>query len=443
MTSCASTPSGPRLSRVRVYRLLDRAGADPAEPDESWTSIGSEESLSDHASATQSIEVRIDRLSSDGDGVGRASDGLTVFVPFSAPGDRLRVRIVERRRRFLRGEIDEILSRGPLRVEPRCGAFGRCGGCAWQHIDYAAQLEAKRTILGDALRRIGGHRLESPPDVMASPAPYGYRSRARVLSRAADVGYRAPRSHALCAVTQCPVLAPSLESSLARVSAASPHDGKLREWEIAIGTDARARIHEIGAEPAADPADELALDVAGDRISLSPGAFAQVNALLRDALHARVVERAGEGGRLLELYAGAGFFTLALSRRFASVEAVESSPVSGPDLVRNLARAGRSNVTVLHSRVEAVVPRQVRSDPDVVVLDPPRSGLPEIVTTDLARLAARRIVYVSCDPATLARDTARLVASGYALTHVEGFDLFPQTPHVEALAVLERRVPGS
>lgn len=367
---------------------------------------------------------------------------MTVFVPFSAPGDRLRVRIVERRRRFMRGEIEEILSPGPSRVEPRCSAFGRCGGCAWQHIEYSAQLEAKRAILGDALRRIGGHRLDRPPDVMASPDAYGYRSRARVLSRDGEVGFRAPRSHALCAVAQCPVLDPAVESSLDRVARTSPRDGRLREWEISIGTDGSARIHELADEPLRPLGDELALEVAGDRIALSPGAFAQVNALLRDALHARVVERAGEGERLLELYAGAGFFTLALSRRFAFVEAVESSPISGPDLERNLSRAGRSNVSLLRARVEAVVPRHVRGDPDVVVVDPPRTGLPEAVTTGLVELAAARIVYVSCDPATLARDTARLVAAGYALSAVEGFDLFPQTPHVEAVAVLERRASG-
>lgn len=388
------------------------------------------------------IELTIDRLASGGEGVGRASDGMTVFVPYAAPGDRLRVRVVERRRRFLRGEIDEILSPGPTRAEPRCSAFGRCGGCAWQHVDYATQLASKRAILGDAMRRIGGHALPEHPDVMPSPDAYRYRSRARVLTLDGGVGFRAPRSHAFCAVAECPVLAPTLEASLDRLRAESPRDGAVREWELSIGTDEIARIHPNAAEPGSDfadaLADDLALEIAGDRISLSPGAFAQVNALLRDALHARVVEWAGGGERLLELHAGAGFFTLALSRRFARVEAVESSPISSADLERNLLRAGRSNVRVIRARAESAVPRHVTGAPDVVVLDPPRTGLPEELTSGLAGLAARRIVYVSCDPATLARDTARLVDAGYALTHVEGFDLFPQTPHVEALAVLDR-----
>jgi len=368
---------------------------------------------------------------------------MTAFVPYAAPGDHLRVRVVERRRRFLRGEIEQILSRGPTRIEPRCSAFGRCGGCAWQHLDYATQVEAKRAILGDALRRIGGHHLAQNPGVMASPESYAYRSRARVLTLDGAVGFRAPRSHAFCAAPECPVLAPGLEAALDRLRAESIRDGETREWEMSIGVDEVARIHPLSAEPASAVADDLALEIAGDRISLSPGAFAQVNALLRDALHAGVVEHAGAGERLLELHAGAGFFTLALSRRFTRVEAVESSPISSADLERNLARASRSNVKVIRARVESAVPHHVTAGPDVVVLDPPRTGLPEAVTDDLAALAARRIVYVSCDPATLARDTARLVAAGYALIHVEGFDLFPQTPHVEALAVLERDDRGN
>ena len=378
------------------------------------------------------IELRIDSLAAGGDGVGRADDGRVVFVPFAAPGDRVRVRIVEERARHARGEIDALLEPGAARAEPRCPVFGDCGGCAWQHVRYEAQIEAKRAIIRDALARIGG--LRALPDLAftASPQPYAYRSRARVLAAAGRVGFRRRRSHEVCAVSGCPLLAPALDRALGALAADPP--GADGEWELALGEGGAVRCAALAAPR---PADRLALQAGADRLEVSAGVFVQANALLLGALAEAVLAAMGEGGEALELFAGAGFFTLGLARRFARVVAVEADPAAARDLVRNA--AGR-HVRVIEARVEAWLEAGGAAGlaPDAVLLDPPRGGLGRTAAERLAALAARRIAHLSCDPATLARDLAVLAGRGWSLTRLRGFDLFPQTPHVEVLAVLER-----
>ncbi|HSJ96864.1 MAG TPA: TRAM domain-containing protein, partial [Myxococcota bacterium] len=179
------------------------------------------------------VELTIESLAAGGDGVGRAPDGRVVFVPLAAPGDRVRVRLVEEKARFARGEIEALLVPGPERVEPRCPVFGICGGCAWQHLDYEAQVRAKRERLRDALARIAGLAELPPLAFTPSPAPYGYRGRARVRVERGGVGFRRRRSHALCAVTGCPLLAPPLDAALAALAAAPPRPAG--EWELALG----------------------------------------------------------------------------------------------------------------------------------------------------------------------------------------------------------------
>ena len=381
------------------------------------------------------LEVTIESLAAGGDGVGHDASGRVVFVPFAAPGDCLRVQLVEEQARFARGEIDAVLAPGEARVAPRCPVFGSCGGCAWQHIDYAAQLEAKRAMLRDALERIGG--IEAPPiEVVASPQPYGYRGRTRVLVEGDRVGFRKRRSHEVCAITACPLLAPPLDAALASLAAHPPaQDG---EWELALGSDGAVRSIALGAR--APAAERIAVRAAGEQIEVSGGVFVQANALLQDTLAQTVLDAAGQGAEALELFAGAGFFTLGLARRFARVAAVESDAAAAVDLSRNCAAAGLRHVRVIETPAEAVLGafRRHRLAPDVVVLDPPRGGIGQRASEWLARLPAHRIVHVSCDPATLARDLRVLTEKRWSLVRVVGFDLFPQTPHVEAVAVLVR-----
>ncbi len=380
------------------------------------------------------LEVRIDSLAGDGDGVARDASGRVIFVPFTAPGDRVRVRVVEARRRFARARVETLLEPGPSRTSPHCPVFGECGGCTWQHVDYATQVEAKRRILEEALQRVGGIRPPGGIGMVASPQPYAYRARARVRVEGGHVGYRRRRSHALCPVRGCPLLLPALDACLARLASHPP--AREGEWELAAGDDGSVRAAPLPSPPG--PSVELR--VRGETLQVSPGVFAQANGLLRETLVEAVCEAAGRGETLLELHAGAGFFTLSLARHWRRLVAVEADSAAVRDLRRNLAAAGLDHVEVRARPVETVLggPPPSRLAPEVVVLDPPRTGLPPGAARALANLGASRVVYVSCDPATLARDLAVLGAGGLAVRRVQGFDLFPQTPHVETLAVLER-----
>jgi 23S rRNA (uracil1939-C5)-methyltransferase len=365
--------------------------------------------------------------------VGRAPDGRVVFVPFTAPGDRVRVQVQERHARFVRARIDTLLEPGPARTDPLCPVFGSCGGCAWQHVAYSAQLEAKAKILADAFSRIGGLALPAPPQIVPAPRPYGYRSRARVLVQRGRVGFRRRRSSAVCATSRCPVLVPELDAKLSGL-AARP-GGRAGEWELAAGSGA-ARASRLPGRRGR----RVTLVVGPDRIGVSPGVFAQANADLLGPLAEAVTAAAGRGRLALELFAGAGFLTLGLARSFERVVALEGSVAAVRDLRANLRVAKVLNTEVHAERLESALRRGVFDDltPDVLVLDPPRVGLSSEAARSLAGLGSHRVVYLSCDPATLARDAALFVDRGYALRDVVGFDLLPQTFHVEALAVLER-----
>jgi 23S rRNA (uracil1939-C5)-methyltransferase len=382
------------------------------------------------------FEAEVERLAAGGEGVAHAPDGRVVFVAGTAPGDRVRVRVVEEHKSWLRGEVAALLAPGPGRVAPRCALFGRCGGCAWQHLDYGAQLAAKREILRDALVRIGGLELPGEIEVVPSP-PYAYRGRARVGVARGVVGFRRLRSHALEPAAACPVLVPALESALAALAAAPPaRDGEI---ELCAGDDGRVRAWGPGGLLHGEA--ELAIDAGPVRLRVSPGVFFQGNAALRGALLAAVLEAAGRGRRALDLCAGAGFFSFALAERFAEVLAVESSPPAVRDLRRNLAASGLRNVAPHCAPLESfLASAQAREfAPDAIVVDPPRVGLGAALARQLAAAAGgARLVYVSCAPDTLARDLAVLAAEGFRICAVRGFDLFPQTPHVEALALLER-----
>jgi tRNA/tmRNA/rRNA uracil-C5-methylase (TrmA/RlmC/RlmD family) len=356
-----------------------------------------------------------------------------VFAPFTAPGDRVRVRLRDERPRFARGDVKELLAPGAARTDPVCAVFGSCGGCAWQHVEYAAQLEAKRGIVEDALARIAALPLPAPLAIVPSPTPYAWRSRTRVRAEGGRVGYLRRHSHALQAVSRCPVLVPELDAALhALALEPPPADGEI---ELAVG-DGAPRTTPLSAGAAARRGPRLGMRAGCDRLEVSPGVFFQAHEGLREALHAAALESAGAGSLAADLFAGAGFFSLALARRFERVLAVEADPAAAADLRHNAAAAGCRNLEVIAAPVEQAV-EDVR-EAGLLLLDPPRTGLPRGVAEALARGAARRVVYVSCEPSTLARDLALFADRGFALTRVQAFDLFPQTPHVEVLARLER-----
>lgn len=394
------------------------------------------------------LTLDIERLANDGSGIAHAADGRIVFVPAAAPGDRVLVRVTESRRKLLRAEIIEILEPGPARVTPPCAVFGRCGGCSWQHIDYPAQVAAKAEILDNALRRIGNLVLPGPVTVMPSPEAYSYRGRARVLVHRHRPGYRRAASEEHVAVDDCPILAAPLREALQRLARSEPADG---EWELALGEADAAhpngvRVRQLnGAE---DESESLALRAGSQQIRIAAGGFAQANPLLFDALIDAVASAVGSGERLLELYAGAGFFTLTLAGQFRRILAVESDATAVANLDSVAEAAGITHIETRVADVESFLmpakpghskaPLAADFAPQVVFMDPPRAGLGAAVTARLCASGPERLVYLSCDPATFARDLGQLQEGGWRLQWVQGFDLFPQTPHVEALALMLR-----
>lgn len=388
--------------------------------------------------------VEIESLAAGGDGVGRLEDGRVVFVRLAAPGDRVRIQQAEVGSSFLRASAFELLEPGAARREPQCEVFGRCGGCAWQHVDREVQLEARRTILRDALARIA--KLDGLPTIecVASPDEYAYRGRARVVVQGGRVGLRRAREHEIEALHHCPVLRPELDRALDAL-ATRVEAGAVKDCEIELALDQDGSVLETPLPGSSGVGNERAkrtLAVGGERLQVTGGGFAQANPALFDAMYDGVSDAlaAAQAGTLIEFYAGSGFFTVGLARRFERVIAIEQNATACRDLEQNLARAGLDQVEVQCARVEDAIPLLAESAPDAVLLDPPRAGLAREAAMGIANLGAAHIAYLSCDPATLARDLALLCrdAGRYRLKSLTVYDVFPQTPHVEALAVLER-----
>jgi 23S rRNA (uracil1939-C5)-methyltransferase len=351
------------------------------------------------------LDLVIEKLAAGGSGIARAPGGLVVFVERAAPGDRVRARIVESRGSYARAEIAELLASGPDRREPPCALFGSCGGCAWLHLSDAAQLHACAQILRDALARIGKFTALPAIETLASPRRLAYRARARVVREHGRTGFRARRSHDVVDVERCAVLDPAAQQQLAalRAAAAPAGDVEIRGFgESVLG------------------------------LQVSPDAFFQANAALWADWQALVADACGRGAFAVELYAGVGFYTVRLLQAFARVIAVERG-VSVRDLRRNAHGAD-----VREESAERFARRSLPGlAPDVVLLNPPRGGATADVRTGVAAAAPARIVYVSCDPATQARDL-REWSTDYTIERIVLIDAMPQTAHVEALVSLRK-----
>lgn len=418
--------------------------------------------------------MTVERLAAGGDGVGRI-DGKVTFVPLTAPGDVVEVVRVEDRRSFSRARVRRVVRPSPDRVEPACPAFGACGGCSWQHVSYAAQLEAKRLIVADALRRIGGI---APPEVrrtLPSPDAYGYRHRARLhAGRVGDAvvfGFYRAGSTTLIPLRGCPVLHRSLDAALAALAlAGTRHPAELArcvearadaDWN---GAQVRLILRGAGGEPLEIPAGAaktirkhlggggvapLIGDDAEQPLRLGPGedalvttgeAFTQVNLAQNVRLVAAAIELAAPhpGEETLDLYCGLGNLSLPLSAAGARVLGVDLDAAAVHQAEANARRLRSTAVFAADDAAAAVraLARAGRRFP-LVVLNPPRTGGREAVE-NLAALAPERVVVVSCDPATLARDAAVLIAQGHRLHAVLPIDVFPQTAHVETVALFGR-----
>lgn len=428
------------------------------------------------------VRVVIQSLAHGGDAVGRLPDGRTVFVPYGCPGDELTVTVTEDHGRWTRGTIEAIDVASTDRVSPPCPYFGTCGGCQWQHIAYAAQAAAKRQSLLDALTRIGKVPAPDVADTITTPAEYGYRNKIE-LTAAADgsrsLGFLKAHSNELLPTDTCMLLpkrAARLPRSLAgalRFLSSRGAEGVLRAalrvsgtGEIAVdiwtkpGPFPRAAAARVIADSTkarsftrtivrdAEKRDIAGVEVlagsgvwrerlGGDDYIVSAPSFFQVNTAAAAALRDEAIRLLEPDGtmRVADLYAGVGTFTLPLARLAGEVLAVESSRYALGDLRENLAQADL-DADVVPGDAAYALPDLGHID--AALIDPPRSGLSEKAMRALVGARIPKIVYVSCDPATLARDLGTLSQAGYRATRFVPVDLFPQTYHLETITLLER-----
>lgn len=387
-------------------------------------------------SAGRTLSVLIERIVPGGAGLAHA-DGLTIFTGLAAPGDRLRVRINQTRGRVAFASILEVIEPSPLRVEPPCPYFGRCGGCDFQQLSYEAQLEAKVSIIRDCLRRIA--RITPPEEIpiTASPNAWHYRSRAQWQSDAEHkrLGYFERGSHKVCDVVECPVIVPELQAALSHLRELMQGGTLPRSSEFqAVAGDEGASL-----TPPVGPTfkQEVSRRVGEWRYSFKADGFFQINHALLPALIEAAIGPA-RGHLALDLYCGVGLFTLPLAQRFAEVVGVESSDAAISHARSNLQDAGPANVTFACARVSDWLKQSPLAPVDFLLLDPPRAGAEEGATHSILALSPAHISYVSCDPATLSRDLKHLIEGGYRLDSISAFDMFPQTHHVETVAHLSR-----
>jgi 23S rRNA (uracil1939-C5)-methyltransferase len=389
----------------------------------------------------------VEKLVYGGDGLARL-DGRVVFAPFVLPGERVRLRAEREKPGLIHASTEEILEPSAGRVAAPCPVYGRCGGCHYQHASYAEQLAFKRAILEEELRRLG--KITPPDDIQViSGEPWGYRNRVQLRVENGKLGYRAARSHRLCPVTQCPIASPRLNQAIEALSRML-HDPKwprmIRAFELFTDeTQVQLNVMETDRPVARRFFDWCAENITGmvegaldynGTYRVSRGSFFQVNRFLVNQLVETAVAGAG-GESAFDLYAGVGLFVPALAGRFARVTAVESGSGALRDLQFNAERAGLANLRAESRMVEEFLQVQERSA-DFVLLDPPRAGLGKAVVRRLTELRPRQVAIVACDPATLARDLAGLVANGYEMVRMAMVDLFPHTYHLEAVVLLQR-----
>lgn len=382
------------------------------------------------------LTVTVERLVTGGEGLARF-EGIPIFVPRAAPGDRLRVRLVERRPGYGRAEIEEILQPGPGRREPPCPYFARCGGCDLQHLEDELQVRLKVDAVRETLQRIGGVPWPDDARVVAGE-PWAYRMRAslhtRPLAGGHEVGYFSRRSHDLVAVESCAVLVPELERVVETLGRLLP-EAAPRRIDLAAG-----RPSEWTAAPVVEGLRHGAveIEVGGHTYSYDARCFFQAHRGLLGELVA-VAIGSWQGERAVDLYAGVGLFSVPLASRYAAVEAVEGDQIAVRYARRNARRNAAAGLHVGHRAVERWI-SDLPADLDRVLVDPPRTGLARPVRRALFERPPARLTYVSCDAATLARDLKELTRT-FDIESLTLFDLFPQTGHMETVVqLLARRV---
>jgi 23S rRNA (uracil1939-C5)-methyltransferase len=407
---------------------------------------------------SEQLVLKLDDLAFGGDAVGR-HEGKAIFVPYGIPGEVVRVGLLQDKGRYARAKLLEILEPSPLRVQAPCPHFGRCGGCHWQHISYQAQLEYKQNILRTQLQRLSGLANAVVHPALAMSNPWHYRNHVQFcVSPNGALGFFAASSHRVVPVDQCLLMHSLLEelfealdvelSGLQRLSLrAGIHTGEqmvIFEMdddappEIEVDLPLSCILQLSDGTPVTLLGNPYLYErVASRTFRISPPSFFQVNTQQTETLITSVSAylNPGQDDVVLDAYCGVGTLSLGWAAQCKRVIGIEESPSAIADAMANASDLG--NMDFVHEAAEVAIAKLSMPITKAIV-DPPRSGLDQAALAALIRLAPARIVYVSCDPATLARDAKGLLASGYGLREVQPVDMFPQTYHIESVSVFDR-----
>jgi len=398
--------------------------------------------------------VTLDKFAYGGESFGRLEDKRAVFVPFSLPGERVKIQLVEEKKGYARGKLVEVVETSHDRIEPKCPHYTQCGGCHYQHISYGNQLSAKSEILKDQLRRIG--KIENPPvrSTVPSPNPWNYRNHIQFhISLDGKLGFQAPRSHHVIPIKECHLPETTINEIWPLLDIDSIPGLDRLSLRMGIADDVHLTLESSDPHPVelevylpisvvhTGPGGSLILAgdnyinimVSGRAFQVSSGSFFQVNTVMAEKMVQYVLENLAisENVTLIDAYCGVGLFSAFFSPHVKRVIGIESSPSACEDFVVNLDEY--DNVELYEAAVENVLPN-LNVEPDILIVDPPRSGLGHRTLDAILTLEPGKLVYVSCDPATLSRDARRLLGGGYHLDQVTPFDLFPQTYHIESIS---------
>lgn len=388
------------------------------------------------------VELEIIDVAYGGDGVGRLDSGLTVFVPFTAVGDRLRARIVQRKKSFARAELVDLLTPGTGRTQPACPYYSACGGCQYQHLTQETELAYKTSQLAETFRRLGP--LEKLPEIQPVVAhePYGYR-RKIVLHPTADsqaYGYYRHDNETVIPIEACPIAAEPIQREIAKLSASD-----VRPSPFTMRLADNGRVYHYHGRGPQGRTPWLRDHLQGQKLHVPLASFSQVNESVSDALVVWLRQRLGDRHHqlLVDLYCGAGMFALALAGQAEQVIGIERDRESIRAAAYNARKWDCKHVDFRRGNVEKLLPRLVANHPQgddvMVILDPPRTGCEKTVMRTIADWAPEHLLYISCNPTTQARDLKRLCnQTPYRLDQLALFDMFPRTAHFESVALLQR-----
>lgn len=370
----------------------------------------------------------------EGNAFARYDDGV-IFAEYGIPGERVTVELYREHSGVAHGRVIEIHTASPERVEAPCPYFGVCGGCQWQHISYERQLALKHHVVSEQLRRIGKFTVQPMGQIVGADEPFGYRNHVRFSAgKGGALGFVRRASHSFLPIERCLIAQAAINETLARSQGNAAYTHQL---EVRVGVNTGDILVQPPASGEKRKGGSYREALLGRVFQVSSASFFQSNTRQAERLIELVIEKLAprEEDLLVDAYAGVGIFAALLAPLVGRVIAIEEAPNAVADAIVNM--ADLTNVECIEGKVEDVLPG-LDERPDAIILDPPRQGCHSGVLAAILALGPPRLAYVSCDPATLARDLRILVDGGYELLDVTPLDMFPQTFHVECVATLRR-----